>query len=222
MKSYGYIDDGNVADLRHKILQLKSNNEDLPKLLDNKICRVTDINQCVGSLLSMVSCVMSRIVRIYTTPREMEREVNLFLTNVHNIYITMNERNDKDYIPYWLSKYNFQHLLNLPKAMELDGPLINLWEGGNKGEDYLRFAKPIITDIHSNNFQIHARLNCFSERSLDSVVNYHIMNNSKQVVHDKYLEYVESKKYRKNKVYFTYDISVTYILYSTETDQFHA
>ena len=177
MKSYGYIDDGNVADLRHKILQLKSNNEDLPKLLDNKICRVTDINQCVGSLLSMVSCVMSRIVRIYTTPREMEREVNLFLTNVHNIYITMNERNDKDYIPYWLSKYNFQILLNLPKVMELYGPLINLWEGGNKGKGYLRFDKPIITDIHLKNWQIHAHLKLFSDRFLDSEVKYQITNN---------------------------------------------
>ena len=83
--------------------------------------------------------------------------------------------------------------------------MINLWEGGNKGEGYLRFAKPIITDIYSNNWQIHAHLKLFSETFLDSVVNYHIMNNSKQMVNDKYLEYVESMKYRKKKMYFIYD-----------------
>ena len=32
--------------------------------------------------------------------------------------------------------------------MELFGPLINLWESGNKGEGYLHFAKQNITDIH--------------------------------------------------------------------------
>ena len=61
LKAYGYSNDGKVADLRHKILQLKINSEDPPKFLDNKICKVTDINQCVEILLAMVSFVMSRI-----------------------------------------------------------------------------------------------------------------------------------------------------------------
>ena len=177
LKAYGYSNDGKVADIRPNILQLKSNSEDPPKLLDNKGCRVTDINQCVGSLLLMVSCVMVRSVHINTTPYEMEWEAKLVINIVHNVDIIMNKGNDKDYIPDWLSKYNFQSLLNLPKAMELYGPLINLRKARNKREGYFRFAKPITTDIRSNNWQIRAHLKFFSERFLDLVVNYHRMNN---------------------------------------------
>ena len=54
------------------------------------------------------------------------KEVSLFLTNAYNVDIHINKGNDKDYIPYWLSKYNSQSLLNLRKVMELYGPLINL------------------------------------------------------------------------------------------------
>ena len=53
----------------------------------------------------------------------------------------------------------------------------HLWEGGNTGEGYIRFAKPIITNIHSKDWQIIAHVILFSERSLESVVNYPIMNN---------------------------------------------
>ena len=47
----------------------------------------------------------------------------------------------------WIRKYNVQSLLNLPKSMELYGPLIDLWEGANQGEAYLHCAKPMIPDI---------------------------------------------------------------------------
>ena len=100
MKAYGYINARKVDDLRHKTLKLESNSEDLPKLLDNKSCRVMNINQCIGSLLSIVSCAISRSVLINTTPYEMERAVELFLTNVHNVDITMNKGNDTDNIHY--------------------------------------------------------------------------------------------------------------------------
>ena len=52
-------------------------------------------------------------------------------------------------IPYRLSKYNYLSFLNFPDTMKLYGPLINLWEGSNKGEGYLRYAKPMIVNIHS-------------------------------------------------------------------------
>ena len=60
----------------------------------------------------------------------------------------MNKK-DKEYIPYRLSKYNFQSLSNLPSQMELYGPLINLWGGGNEEEGYLCFVEPITTAIYS-------------------------------------------------------------------------
>ena len=45
----------------------------------------------------------------------------------------------------------FQSSLNLPKAIIECGILVKLWEGGNQGEEYLRYVKPRIRDVHSDN-----------------------------------------------------------------------
>ena len=96
--------------------------------------------------------------------------------------------------------------------MEKFGPLINLWEGGNKGEGYLRFVKPKITDIHSKNWQINAHSKLFSERSLESVINHHIMNNTeKQII-----------KQRDKKRMLLTKMWAAYILYYREINLFHA
>ena len=98
--------------------------------------------------------------------------------------------------------------------MKLYGTLIILWEGGNEEDGYLRYAKTIITDIHLNNWQVHAHF--FSNRSLDSVVNYHIIKNLKKWDNN-YLEYIKFKKNKKIKIILHMIIVVTYILYYTET-----
>ena len=77
----------------------------------------------------------------------------------------------------WLKKYNFLSLLNIPDAMYQYGPLINLWEGSNQGEGYLRYAKPIITDIHSKNWQINAHIKLIDVTSMNEVINCHVMKN---------------------------------------------
>ena len=205
IRAHGYEHDAKVGNLRTYITELKKNTTNPPTLIHNKSCTVFDIESCIGSLISMVASIMSSRVCINKTPDDMEREVKIFLTNIHNVDFAMNNKKGKDYTPYWLSKYNFQSLLNLPSQMKAYGPLVNLWEGGNKGEGYLRFAKPIITNIHSKNWQINAHVKLFSERSLESVLNFHIMNNSKKLIHDKYIEYVKSKNERNKKMYVTYD-----------------
>ena len=70
----------------------------------------------------------------------------------------MRQKKDKKkgYVEFWLSRYNYQSLLNLPDTMTIYGPLVNLWEGSNQGEGYLRYAKPMIVNIHSKNWQVNA------------------------------------------------------------------
>lgn len=45
--------------------------------------------------------------------------------------------------PWWY-KSNYLSLLNLERAIVLLGPLINLWDGGGKGEVFIQFVKPLI------------------------------------------------------------------------------
>ena len=55
--------------------------------------------------------------------------------------------------------------------MQLYGTLISLWEGENKGEGYLRFAKPMIIDIHSINWQLNEHYKILRGNAFDSAVN---------------------------------------------------
>ena len=41
-----------------------------------------------------------------------------------------------NHVPSWLQHFNFLSLLNLPDTMDLYGPLVNMWEGGNRGEGF--------------------------------------------------------------------------------------
>ena len=68
-------------------------------------------------------------------------------------------------------------LLNIPKHMREYGPLINLLEGSNQGEGYLRFAKVKLTNIHSKNWQIKAHKEIYNEVALDQVLQLHIAKN---------------------------------------------
>ena len=61
----------------------------------------------------------------------------------------------------------------------------------------------------------------FSERSLELVLNSHIMNNSKKLIHDKYIEYVKSKNERNKKMYVNMIVSAAYIPHYKEIDQCH-
>ena len=58
--------------------------------------------------------------------------------------------------------------------MKFYGPLLNLWEGSNQGEGYLRYAKPTITNIHAKNWHSNAHVKLLNATSFDNVVNCHI------------------------------------------------
>ena len=190
-----------------------------------KLCRLNDINNCVGNLLSMISIVMIREVKIKDTSDELNREIRIFLTYIHTISTSMDEcdstnnvkkkdtgstvhiiekERNKKRTPYWIKKYNYMSLLNLPDAMNLYGPLINLWEGANKGEGYLRFAKPMIKDIHSVNWQVNAHSKLLRGNAFDSVVNCHVINKCTKPINGRYIDYINMRENRKKKMYFPY------------------
>ena len=77
-------------------------------------------------------------------------------------------------------------MLNIPETIDKYGPLINLWEGSNQGEGYLRYAKPKVTDIHSKNWQINAHINLLNETSLNNVINCHALNKTSDNIKDEY------------------------------------
>jgi hypothetical protein len=53
-------------------------------------------------------------------------------------------------LPIWVTQYNCQSLLNLPDQTEMLGPIRNRWEGGKRGEGFLRVVKPIVQSGRKN------------------------------------------------------------------------
>jgi hypothetical protein len=53
-------------------------------------------------------------------------------------------------LPIWVTQYNCQSLLNLPEQIQMLGPIRNRWEGGKRGEGFLRIVKPIVQSGRKN------------------------------------------------------------------------
>ena len=197
---------GTVSQLREIIISKKENHKAPPKLIPKITSPVKVMDDFVGSLLSTVSSVMVREVND-STVREVDREIKIFLTNLHNACNHFKNKDPtrkgaQDY--YWHKKYNFLSLLNVPETIERYGPLLNLWEGSNQGEGYLRYAKPKVTDIHSKNWQLNAHLNLLNEASLNSVINEHILKKNADDVKNEYVHNVLRKLKKGKKLFHPY------------------
>ena len=68
-------------------------------------------------------------------------------------------------LPVWLTQYNCQSLLNLPQQTETLGPIRNRWEGGKRGEGFLRTVKPIVMNGRKN-WQKNLFLNILRQKTL--------------------------------------------------------
>jgi hypothetical protein len=115
----------------------------------------------------------------------------------------IHEQNGNEDNIFWLKKYNFLSLLNIPDAINKYGPLINLWEGSNQGEGYLRYAKPKVVNIHSKNWQINAYISLLNETSMNNVINCHALHKNSNDMKGEYVKHVIKKKRtaKKNVLY---------------------
>ena len=132
---------------------------------------------------------------------KVEREIKLFLSCINNIDTDMcnmkNNGKQNNYKPIWISKYNFQSLLNIPAMMMNFGPLINYWEGSMQGEGYLRLVKPKINSIQNKNWHTNVHTKILNEFALDRMVDDYtngITNNNN------YQNYSLMKDRRKDRV----------------------
>jgi hypothetical protein len=69
-----------------------------------------------------------------------------------------------------VSSYNFPCLMNLPQTMTMYGPLRDLWEGGPRGEGYLRFAKPLMSQGFRTSWSSHLLNNLQKMQALENLL----------------------------------------------------
>ena len=75
-----------------------------------------------------------------------------------------------------------------------------MWECSNQGEDYLRYAKPRITDIHSKNWQINAHIKLLEIISMDEVIDCHVMNKLSEGSRSDYIMHINQSKNQVPKI----------------------
>ena len=207
LEAHGYSSDGNVKEMRNRIKDYKNDTSNPPKVVESLCCSTRDINHLIGSLLAMISSIMRNEVTDESI-NGVEREIKKFLTYLHiiqsNFRSNDNDKMNKKTKPYWLARYNHMSLLNIPSHLRHFGPMINLWEGSNQGEGYLRFVKPKLKNIHSKNWQLNAHCEIINEISLEQVFENHVNNNYSKSRCCRFQNNINSRMSRPKKMYMKY------------------
>ena len=99
----------------------------------------------------------------------------------------------------WLSKYNYQLLMNIPNQMKLFGLLVQLWEGSIQDEGILRLVKPKINSIRTKNWHCNAHIKLLEEVSLDSIIDTYTEYRTKDNHRNEYrpIKYLRQKRYKR-------------------------
>ena len=207
LAAYGYDTSGTVILLRKRIEAIRNDPLTSKNLIEQTCGSGHEISHMIGSMLSMIASILTKEV-FDDSIDKIEREIKIYLSffdiaqdKTHHLVKKKSRMKRK---PSWMTKYNYMSLLNIPRCMKLYGPMINLWEGSNQGEGYLRFAKPKLNNIHSKNWQQNAHSEILTEISFEEVIENHVNNNLVTDRCSKLQNLINSRMDREKKMYVKY------------------
>ena len=77
--------------------------------------------------------------------------IKIFLTLIHNLDKKIwEQKNEGEFVPIWITKYNFISLFNVPEQIAVFGKVKNLWEGGALGEKIIQEPKHFFKTFQTN------------------------------------------------------------------------
>lgn len=128
---------GNRTELKERVAETIS--KGAPEPLPAPEIPTASIEAVLLALMEVLQCVMAKTVTP-TLVNHTRYAVRVFLSQYDSLCRPLRQKT-----PAVLSSYNFICLLNLPDVMERFGPLRCIWEGGPRGEGFVRFGKPLMT-----------------------------------------------------------------------------
>ena len=127
----------------------------------------------LASLYAMISSIMIEYTHDDVI-RQCERNIKIFLSCLHELELVdkkeCEDTRDSKNNPIWLSKYNYQSLMNLLFTMQRFGPLKNYWEGSMQGEGSLKLIKPTINNLKARNWHVNTHIKLLEERVFDRIL----------------------------------------------------
>jgi hypothetical protein len=115
--------------------------------------------------------------------------IRIFLSKFDIMDATIRTNDAK---PTVVSAFNFSCLINLIDTMATYGPLRNLWEGGPRGEGFLRIMKPAIVHGLQTNFHSNLLKNMLLMKAFDSILGP--IDDNKKHIHKKSLMLANHKR----------------------------
>ena len=169
LRAHGLPRSGNKDYLEEQVLRYIGENADLP-YPDLAIPSGPEFSVVMDMLVSMQ--VMTAHIMITTvgdhTPDDIMRHVKIFLNCYCDFDNAMREET-KVKMPSMLSQWNYPNLLNLPRQCQKYGSGRLMWEGGVRGEGFLRFLKPLINSGFKGEWQTNLSRRYLRRRALKRI-----------------------------------------------------
>ena len=160
LRSRGLGLSGKVQDLRDRITL----NIGMP-IGSNHIVNEDKVRRMVLSLWTLLCHLMGMTTFHNSTSKVTERLIRVYLTRVDDYDRGFRDA-EKRKEPMWKSAYNHMCLLNLPEQIRRLGPIRNHWEGGFRGEGFIRKVKPMTTGVGRKNWTTNLLTNLLRQRTL--------------------------------------------------------
>lgn len=178
LKVRGLDASGKATELRERVAGYMKL-EEVPEPIEYPERKVEHVEAALASMVDLLKCVMTPEVTLDSVNKA-SYAIRIFLSAFDKLDETLRDLPSDDGAnkettnhttadavnsdePKKLAKkniavvssYNFPCLMNLPQTMSTYGPLRDLWEGGPRGEGYLRFAKPLMSQGFRTKWSYH-------------------------------------------------------------------
>ena len=190
LMSRGLPQEGRASELSDRVAAYLRQGGDCPKEIPIPVLELSHVTDVIFALSDMLECLMDTHV-LADSPQRARVLIQWFLFKYNildeelrkerirgsgapasapekeagaDFYGDDQSRKEK---PDIVAKYNFMCLMNLPLVMQTYGPIRNLWEGGPRGEGFLRVVKPLVTQGLKLNWQSHLLKKLLRSRALD-------------------------------------------------------
>jgi hypothetical protein len=142
---------GNAQAIKERVTAYMTQEGGAPPVADGGTAGVGNVQDLVRSLYAVVSLAMTETITEQHVGN-LKFAIKRFMTDFEIMDLSLRPKRKK---PRWVTTYNIAGLQNIIETMWLVGPLRNFWEGGFKGEGYLRFMKQEITMGLRLNWQVN-------------------------------------------------------------------
>lgn len=158
---------GKALDLRTRVAECMKLTE-IPQPLKTVERKIEHVERTLVAMVNLLQCAMTTEVT-QATINKTSYAIRIFLSAFDQLDDNLRDvqEDDEDETATAgpkkvakkniavVSSYNFPCLMNLPQTMSTYGPLRDLWEGGPRGEGFLRFAKPLVSQGVRPNWHTH-------------------------------------------------------------------